>query len=148
MNRPQMKTKEAMLLMFKNILRKLNATDSFSSFSAQLLFSKALPCHLWLVVLASNVTCTSPISATCAVNLIHLNCIMLIISDGLENREYGRGDPLRWPCDTLYPLKLALTSPTSGGRSVGIDPLRTKATEFFLIISGKPPRILFINFFT
>jgi hypothetical protein len=32
----------------------------------------------------------------------------------------GRGDPLRWPRDTLYPLKLALTSPTSGGRSVGI----------------------------
>jgi hypothetical protein len=29
-----------------------------------------------------------------------------------------------------YPQKLALTSPTSGGRSVGIVPLRTKATEF------------------
>jgi hypothetical protein len=24
----------------------------------------------------------------------------------LENREYGRGDPLRWPRDTLYPQKL------------------------------------------
>jgi hypothetical protein len=33
----------------------------------------------------------------------------------------GRGDPLRWPRDTLYPQKLALTSP-----------LRTKATEFSL----------------
>jgi hypothetical protein len=22
---------------------------------------------------------------------------------GLENREYGRGDPLRWTHDTLYP---------------------------------------------
>jgi hypothetical protein len=22
---------------------------------------------------------------------------------GLENREYGRRDPLRWPRDTLYP---------------------------------------------
>jgi hypothetical protein len=50
---------------------------------------------------------------------------------GLENREYGRGDQLRWPRDTLYPQKLALTSPTSGGRSVGIVRLRTKATEFF-----------------
>jgi hypothetical protein len=29
----------------------------------------------------------------------------------------------------LYPQKLALTSPTSGGRSVGIVHLRTKATE-------------------
>jgi hypothetical protein len=35
----------------------------------------------------------------------------------LENREYGRGDPLRWPRGTLYPQKLALTSPTSGGLS-------------------------------
>jgi hypothetical protein len=38
--------------------------------------------------------------------------------------------PLRWPRDTLYPQKLALTSPTSGGRSVGIVLLRTKDTEF------------------
>jgi hypothetical protein len=31
---------------------------------------------------------------------------------------------------TLYPQRLALNSPTSGGRSVGIVRLRTKATEF------------------
>jgi hypothetical protein len=54
------------------------------------------------------------------------------IMSGLENREYGRGDPLRWPRDTLYPQKLTLTSPTSGGRSVGIVRLRAKATEFVL----------------
>jgi len=30
----------------------------------------------------------------------------------------------------LYPQKLALTSPTGGGRSVGIVRARTKATEF------------------
>jgi len=30
----------------------------------------------------------------------------------------------------LYPRKLALTSPTGGGRSVGIVRVRTKATEF------------------
>jgi len=30
----------------------------------------------------------------------------------------------------LYPQKLALTSPTGGGRSVGIVHSRTKATEF------------------
>jgi hypothetical protein len=51
-------------------------------------------------------------------------------------------DPLRWPRDTIYPPKLALTSPTSGGRSIGIVRSRTKATEFsFLIVreqhSGK-----------
>ena len=31
-----------------------------------------------------------------------------------------------------YPQKLALTSPTGGGRSVGIVRVRTKATEFSL----------------
>ena len=30
----------------------------------------------------------------------------------------------------LYPQKLALTSPTGGGRSVGIVRVRTKVTEF------------------
>jgi hypothetical protein len=39
---------------------------------------------------------------------------------GLENREYDLGDTLLWPRNTLYPQKLALTSPTSGGRSVCI----------------------------
>jgi hypothetical protein len=42
---------------------------------------------------------------------------------GLEHREYYRGDPLRWPRDTLYPA-------TSGGHSVGIVHTRTQATEF------------------
>jgi hypothetical protein len=49
---------------------------------------------------------------------------------GLENREYGHGDPLPWPRDTLYLQKLALTSPTSGGHSVGIVCLRTKITDY------------------
>jgi hypothetical protein len=49
---------------------------------------------------------------------------------GLENREYGRRDPSRCPRDTFYPQKLALTSPISGGRSVGILRSRTRATEF------------------
>jgi hypothetical protein len=39
--------------------------------------------------------------------------------------------------DILYPQKLALTSPTSGGRSIGIFRLRTKATGFSLIIMNK-----------
>jgi hypothetical protein len=33
----------------------------------------------------------------------------------------------------LYPQKLALTSPTGGGRSVGIVRSRTKAMEFSLV---------------
>jgi hypothetical protein len=42
-----------------------------------------------------------------------------------ETENNGRGDSLRWPRDTLYPLNLALTPPTSGGHSVGIVRLRT-----------------------
>ena len=34
----------------------------------------------------------------------------------------------------LYPQKLALTFPTGGGRSVGIVRVRTKDTEFSLVI--------------
>jgi hypothetical protein len=45
----------------------------------------------------------------------------------------GRGGSLRWPPDTLYPLNLALTSPTSGGRSVGVVRWRTKVPEFFTV---------------
>jgi hypothetical protein len=36
-----------------------------------------------------------------------------------------------WPRDTLYPQKLALTSPRSGGRSVGIVRLRTTGHGVF-----------------
>jgi len=35
----------------------------------------------------------------------------------------------------LYPQTLALTSPTGGGRSVGIVRVRTKATEFSFFFS-------------
>jgi hypothetical protein len=48
---------------------------------------------------------------------------------GKESRE----DPSRWPRGILYPQKLALTSPISGGRSVGIVRLHTQATEFKLL---------------
>jgi hypothetical protein len=41
---------------------------------------------------------------------------------------------MRCPRDTLYPQKLALTSLTSGGRSVGIFCSQTKATEFSFIL--------------
>jgi hypothetical protein len=34
----------------------------------------------------------------------------------------------------LYPQKLALTSPTGGGRSVGIVRSRTKAMEFSFLV--------------
>jgi hypothetical protein len=52
---------------------------------------------------------------------------------GLENRHYGRKDSSRFPRGTLYPQNLALTSPTNGGRSVGMVRSRTKAIEFDFI---------------
>jgi hypothetical protein len=48
-------------------------------------------------------------------------------------------DLLRWPHDTLYPLKLALTSSSSGGRSVGIVRWRTKPRiVFYYHVFGVP----------
>jgi len=54
----------------------------------------------------------------------------------------------------LYPQKLALTSPTGGGRSVGIVRVRTKATEFSLVLQKLTwklwpilvPKVLFFFF--
>jgi hypothetical protein len=57
---------------------------------------------------------------------------------GLENRDYGCRVLPRLSCGTLYLQKLALTSPTSGGRSVGIVCSRTQTTEFvcFFVLFG------------
>jgi hypothetical protein len=52
----------------------------------------------------------------------------------LENRDHGRRDPSRWPRDTHYPQKLALTSLTSGGRLVGLVHSWSKATEFVCLV--------------
>jgi hypothetical protein len=52
---------------------------------------------------------------------------------GLENREYGCMKPSRWPRSTLYPQTLALTLPTSGGRSVGIVRSHTQTTELCIL---------------
>jgi hypothetical protein len=71
------------------------------------------------VMCCSNVFGTV-LSSTSRVNVCAL--LLLLI---------GRGDSLHWLRDTLYPLKLALTSPTSGGRSVGIVRWRTKPRSFF-----------------
>jgi hypothetical protein len=56
---------------------------------------------------------------------------------GLEILEYGRGDPSCWSLGILYPQNLALTSQTSGGRSVDIVRSRNEAMEFRLFFYGK-----------
>jgi hypothetical protein len=54
-------------------------------------------------------------------------------STGLENRDNGRKGIRQADYGThLYPQTLALTSPISSGRSVGIVHSRTHATEFVL----------------
>jgi hypothetical protein len=49
---------------------------------------------------------------------------------GPENWEYGHRDLSCWPCDTLYPPKLALTLPKSCAWSVGTVRSWTEAMEF------------------
>jgi hypothetical protein len=67
------------------------------------------------------------------------NCFhFLILFLCLENREYGRRDPSRWPRGTLYPEKLAIPSTTSGDRSVGIVRSRTQTMEFILFLYISP----------
>jgi hypothetical protein len=51
---------------------------------------------------------------------------------GLESREYSCRDRSRWPRGSLYPQKLALTSLTSGGLSVGVVLSRNQDTSFFI----------------
>jgi hypothetical protein len=53
---------------------------------------------------------------------------------GLESREYVHKTLLRLPCDALCLQKLALTSPTVGGRLVSIVHSQTQATEFGLAL--------------
>ena len=51
---------------------------------------------------------------------------------GPENRLTAVGISCADHVTPLYPQKLTLTSPTGGGRSVGIVRSRTKATEFYV----------------
>jgi hypothetical protein len=55
----------------------------------------------------------------------------------LENREYGRRYPSRWPRRTLYPYKLAITSLKSGGRSVGIVRSWSQTKELVIFRTNK-----------
>jgi hypothetical protein len=71
--------------------------------------------------------------------IVHVTC-------GLENREYGRRDPSRWSRGILCLQKLALTSPTSGGRSVGIVRSRTQAMEFFVHVTCQSAQAQYSRF--
>jgi hypothetical protein len=65
---------------------------------------------------------------------------------GLQSRE-NRGIPCTDHATPMYSQKLTLTSPTSGGHSVGIVRSRTKATELCFdvpISSTRPPQLSLI----
>jgi hypothetical protein len=51
---------------------------------------------------------------------------------GLENRDYGRRDPAALTTRHPSTQTLALTSPTSGGISIGIVRSQTRATELLV----------------
>jgi hypothetical protein len=57
-------------------------------------------------------------------------------SPGLENREYGRRDPSHCPRNTVS-KKLALTSPTSGGRAAVMVRSRTKPRSYYYYYENK-----------
>jgi hypothetical protein len=50
----------------------------------------------------------------------------------LENRDYGRGDPLRWPRDTLYQLKVG-TNFADRLRSLGRYRWRTQILQIIFV---------------
>jgi hypothetical protein len=57
-----------------------------------------------------------------------------MLESGLEIREHGcRGSAALTMRDPLYPQRFELSSPTSGGHSIGIVRSRTKATELLFI---------------
>jgi hypothetical protein len=64
-----------------------------------------------------------------------LLCILSGFTSRSRKPEYGRRDPSRGPLGTFCPQKLALTSPTSGGRSVGIVFSRIKTMEFSFLVA-------------
>jgi hypothetical protein len=74
-------------------------------------------------------------------SLPHL-CYIYCYNFYVKTEINGRGNLLLWPRNTLYTQRLALTSPTSGVRFVGIVRLRTTATEFSFLVMF----VLFIIF--
>jgi hypothetical protein len=96
-------------------------------------YTYRLSCLQWQILWSPRLL-TFPPGTTCVYMYIYIYMLMYIAL--VYKTDYGRRDPLRWPRDTLYPQKLALTSPTSGGRSVGIVRSRTEAIELLLYLTA------------
>jgi hypothetical protein len=88
--------------------------------------------HCWKNLQKTYVSNLENVACNSSRTVIMSFYLLLFSTNFSFEKERSCGDPLCWPCDTLYPQKLALTSPTSGGRSVSIVHSRTKVTEFLL----------------
>jgi hypothetical protein len=75
------------------------------------------------------IRCLKPQIKSHLVFIYHPPFVGICHTDHVAPSIRSRRDLSHWPRGTLYPQKLALTSPTSGGRSAGIVRLRTNATE-------------------
>jgi hypothetical protein len=66
-------------------------------------------------------------------DFIEINIVCHVAAPGSVNRDLTTvGNHCADHMTPLYPQKLALTSPTGGGHSVGIVRSRTKAMEFIV----------------
>jgi hypothetical protein len=104
----------------------MSPSDRVTQFTARILFPfiniyRNTLFYLSMPIRLLNRLFTHRFSIIICVNLLVLIIFKICI---LLTEVNGRGDPLRWPRDSLYLQKLALTSPTIGGRSVGIVRLR------------------------
>jgi hypothetical protein len=64
---------------------------------------------------------------------VHIAWAVIVFWKPYSGRLTAVGNRCADHVTPIYPQKLALTSPTGGGRSVGIVRSRTKATEFFIV---------------
>jgi hypothetical protein len=69
-------------------------------------------------------------------------CASVLVKSGLENRDYcRRGSAALTTQHPSIRKMLAVPSPTSGGRSVGIVRSRTQATKLVIQTNFRPERI-------
>jgi hypothetical protein len=73
------------------------------------------------------------IGGPCSTNEEKWNMYRLLVGEKQKEKKCSGS---RWPHGTLYPQKLAITSPTSGGRSVGIVRSWTQTMEFSFMKSS------------